>query len=195
MLIRTSRLNKSVKQTKTNNETAKKNESKEKPKKSFLASLPLNETTVEIPEVLLGISDLQTSHPTIGNTLRAGVGGIALLKSVQAFTHEPGALGKMEGLSALGLAVSAGGSIVGGPTGAAVGQAGEAVHGLCEIALGAAEMKEAVETKGSGLSKEVVAGLLGVTKGVTTFLPMIATSTGLAVSLLHLGILTTKALM
>lgn len=145
--------------------------------------------------MLLGISDLQSSHPPLGHALRAGVGAIALLKSVQAFKYEPGAVGKMEGLSALGLVVSAGGSIIGGPTGSTIGMAGEGVHGLCEIALGAVEVKDAVTANGSGLTKDAIAGLLGVTKGVTTFLPMIAPSTGLAVSLLHLGILTTKALM
>lgn len=161
----------------------------------MLERLPLNETTVEIPEVLLGLSDLQSTNPPVGNALRAGVGALALLKSAQAFAYEEGAMGKIEGLSALGLAVSAAGSIVGGPTGGTVGMAGEAFHGLSEIVLGVAEIKEVVETNGGEFDKDVFAGILGMTKGVTTFLPMVAPSTGTAVGLLHLGILTTRTLL
>ena len=158
-------------------------------KKGFPASFPLDERTIEIPEVLLSLSGLQESVPGVGHTLRAGVGSLALLKSFQSFTRERGALSKVDGLSSLGLAVSAAGSILGGPAGQAVSLAAESVHGLCEIGLGVAELKSA-DSNGESLS-----AVLGITKGMTTFIPMAAPGAATAVGLLHLGILTTRAFL
>ncbi len=155
----------------------------------FPASFPLDDRTIEIPEVLLGLSGLQESVPIVGHTLRAGVGSLAFLKSLQTFTREEGALSKVNDLSSLGLAVSAAGSIVGGPTGQVVSVAAESVHGLCEIALGLAELKSA-DSGGESLS-----AVLGITKGMTTFIPMAAPGAATAVGLLHLGILTTRAFL
>jgi hypothetical protein len=156
---------------------------------SFLASLPLNEATVEIPEVLLGLSGLQDSTPMLGNGLRVGVGAIALAKSLQAFTTIDGPLGKLEGLSALGLTVAAGASVFHGNSAHLVGMSAEGVHGLCEVAIGANEIREGLQDGGGTL---LTSGILGTTKGLTTFLPMVAPGTGTAVGLLHLGILVTK---
>lgn len=125
----------------------------------------------------------------MGHTLRAGVGTLALLKSVHSFTREEGVVPKLDGISSLGLAVAAGGSIVGGPIGNAVGIMAESVHGVCEIALGVAEMKSAEQ------GRESLSAVLGISKGVTTFLPMIFPGAQTAVGLLHLGILTSRAVL
>jgi hypothetical protein len=176
--------------------SSSKVQAKERPKtKSFLANLPLNEATVEIPEVLLGLSGLQESSPTLGNGLRLGIGGIALAKSLQAFTTMEGPLGKLEGVSALGLAVAAGASVFPGHSAHLVGQGAEGVHGLCEIAIGVNEIREELQDGVPGFSATLASGLLGTAKGLTTFLPMMAPGTATGVGLLHLGILGTKTII
>jgi len=151
--------------------------------------LTLDEPTIEIPEVLLSLSGLQESLPGLGHTLRAGVGTLALFKSLQSFTEGEGALAQIDGLSSLGLAVAAGGSIVGGPIGHTVGMAAESVHGMCEIALGMAELNSAEQ------GRESLSAALGITKGVTTFVPMMFPGAQTAVGILHLGILTARAVL
>ena len=155
----------------------------------FSASFPLDERTIEIPEVLLSLSGLQESVPGLGHTFRAGVGSLALLKSFQSFTRDEGALTKLDGFSSLGLAVAAGGSIVGGPVGHSVSLAAESVHGMCEIALGIAELNSAEQ------GRESLSAALGITKGLTTFVPMMGPGAQTAVGILHLGILTARAVL
>ena len=152
----------------------------------FSAPFPLDERTIEIPEVLLSLSGLQESVPGLGHTFRAGVGSLALLKSFQSFTRDEGALTKLDGFSSLGLAVAAGGSIVGGHS---VSLAAESVHGMCEIALGIVELNSAEQ------GRESLSAALGITKGLTTFVPMMVPGAQTAVGILHLGILTARAVL
>ena len=152
----------------------------------FSAPFPLDERTIEIPEVLLSLSGLQESVPGLGHTFRAGVGSLALLKSFQSFTRDEGALTKLDGFSSLGLAVAAGGSIV---VGHSVSLAAESVHGMCEIALGIVELNSAEQ------GRESLSAALGITKGLTTFVPMMVPGAQTAVGILHLGILTARAVL
>lgn len=165
-----------------------------KDKRALIDRLPLTETVVEMPEALLGLSGLQDSLPWLGNSLRAGVGTLALARSVQAFRSDQGMIGKLEGFSSLGLAVAAGASLLPGAAAGLVGTGAEGVHGICEMALGAHEVHS--EWKGKRkVSSGLITGALGFTKGATTFLPMFMPSTGTAVGVLHVGILATSAVL
>ena len=169
------------------------------PPDAYLGPIPLTEATVEIPEVLLGLSGLQQSTSSLGDTLRSGVSLMALANASHAFQHGEGVMGKIEGLSSLGLAVAGGASVLDGQTTllrdgpqSNLGRVGEGVHGLCEVALGTHEMMESIDDTNTGLNLGVVSGMMGVTKGLTTFLPMMMPSAGTAVGILHLGILVSK---
>lgn len=150
---------------------------------------------IETPEILLGLSGLQESNPSLGNGLRMGVGGLALLRALQVFEAEEGLHGKLEGFSALGLAAAGGASVVHGPGAEVFGRSGEVVHGLCEMALGLSGIHQALHDETKGITPQLALGLLTFTKGASTFLPMVLPSAGTAVAIAQLGILGAKSLL
>lgn len=113
------------------------------------------------------------------------------MRTFQAL-EEGGLEGRLEAFSTAGLAVAAGASVFSNGTAELIGRVAESAHGLAEVSLGCIEIASGLKERNS---PELTSGLLGIAKGVSTFLPMVAPGLADAVAYTHLGLLFSRALL
>lgn len=160
----------------------------------LLSGLAISEAAVEIPEVLIELSGIQDNTKYLGHGLRMGVSGLALARAVQAYQSDD-KYAKLETLASLGTAVSSGASVFDGSKAMLIGNAAEGIHGLSEIAIGIGEIRDGLPNGEAPDRLEVAAGVLGVTKGATTLLPIFLPQTETAVGLAQIGLITARSVI